>query len=89
MKFEKFDLNRALAGEPVILRTRQKAFVRYQETNMSVSKPLMGYTATGDALAWTLGGMNNPAPNFGHYDIVGMWDCSLDDPSYTYIPNPM
>ena len=47
MKYEKFDVERALAGEPVILRCGVKAYVRHREEEFKLRYPLMGVVLDG------------------------------------------
>lgn len=70
-EYEPFDLGRALAGEPVVLRDGQKAYVRYYETELYSGYPLLGMVLDGGSFmtaAWTLSGGSNSAM----LDIVGM-----------------
>lgn len=72
MEYEPFDLGRALAGEPVILRDGSKAYVRYYETELYSGYPLLGMVLDGEAImtaAWTLSGGSSSAS----LDIVGMY----------------
>lgn len=67
-----FDLQEALAGQPVVLRNGEKAFVRHHETEVKLLRPLIGFMCSGDTEAWSLqGGYLNDFTS--EYDIVGMW----------------
>ena len=70
----KFDLEKALAGAPVVLRDGSKAYVRHCEDNLDVPEPLVGFDVeSGKLLSWTKKGryFNNDAE--AYCDIVGMW----------------
>ena len=71
----KFDLEKALAGQPVVLRDGTKAFVRYHETELDTVYPLQGYLEGADKYAtatWKADG--HCYSNLGtESDIVGMW----------------
>lgn len=86
-KPEPFDLKRALAGEPVLIRDGSKGYVfanlndiAFKE-NMSCSDylPLRGmivYENNGKKLSsetWTLNGRTSSNGEEGYYDIIGMW----------------
>ena len=73
----KFDLEKALAGQPVVLRNGTKAFVRHHETELDTFYPLFGYlegTDRYDAVTWAADGHSYSTGTGGHADdIVGMW----------------
>lgn len=86
-KPEPFDLKRALAGEPVLIRDGSKGYVfanlndiAFKE-NMSCSDylPLRGvivYENNGKKLSsetWTLNGRASSNGEEDYYDIIGMW----------------
>src|SRR5690625_107541 len=77
-QYEPFDLERALAGEPVILRGGQKAYVRHYEKTLILrrdGRPLLGYRLY-DGLAveasWGSDGLWLSGREFPK-DIVGMY----------------
>ena len=85
---KEFDLKAALNGEPVMLRNRSKAFVKYNLLN-EVEKlevrdtvhPLIGYRFDGiyiSTTSWDLKGKSVHWATLG-YDIIGMWE----DPELT------
>lgn len=73
----KFDLQKALKGEPVVLRDGTKAFVRYRETQVKTNYPLIGYVADGktegNIMSWTEDGRVFWDREGMWGDIVGMW----------------
>lgn len=74
MKYEKFDVERALSGEPVILRNGSKAYVRYREEEVGVGLPLVGVELGRERWeTWTLSGSVYSKGHTYNYDIVGMW----------------
>ena len=72
-----FELQKALAGQPVVLRNGAKAYVRHHETELSPSYPLQGnmkYRFNHHPVVWTKAGRNYSEPAaVSDYDIVGMW----------------
>lgn len=74
-----FDLEKALAGEAVILRCKQKAFVKYTLPNNQTSYTLHGYRLDAEnwsaaTVSWTEQG-HYERPEYEHqYDIIGMWE---------------
>lgn len=71
-----FDLKKALDGEPVVLRNRQKAYVRYRETEHAAGCFLVGHEmkgGRGDTLTWTECGHLYTDKEESGYDIMGMW----------------
>ncbi|MDO9795717.1 hypothetical protein Q7526_00505 [Glaesserella parasuis] len=66
-KPEPFDLERALAGEPVMLRNGSKAIILKQ-----VGDTLIGYFDECSPLAWKLNGYVSSYVDPDH-EIVGMW----------------
>lgn len=75
MKYEKFDVERALAGEPVILRDGTKAYVRYKEEDNNLKYPLMGvvWGNPSNGESWTLCGTYYSIGYDYDYDIIGMY----------------
>lgn len=74
MEYEKFDVERALAGEAVILRNGSKAYVRYKEEEFEMGLPLIGVDLGRER--WTTWRFNGSLYANGRdydYDIVGMW----------------
>lgn len=77
IKSMEFDLQEALAGQPVVLRNGAKAFVRHFETDVETDFPLLGcmrvkfsYRTVG----WTREGRNFSSSTLeSDFDIVGMW----------------
>lgn len=72
-----FDLEKALAGEPVVLRDGTKAYIRHHETQVKTSYPLIGYVADGKAegniMSWTEDGRVFWDREGSVGDIDGMW----------------
>lgn len=72
MKYKKFDVKTALAGEPVILRDGTKAYVKYQESELVVRCPIIGFDEDGFSHAWdNLGKVIRGTRHSD--DIVGMY----------------
>src|SRR5690625_3932882 len=77
-QYEKFNLERALAGEPVILRDGRKAYVRHYEKTLTLrqdGRPLLGYKLyDGRAVeaSWGPDGLWLRGREFPK-DIVGMY----------------
>lgn len=69
----KFDIKKALAGEPVVLRNGEKAYVRHMEQDVKTVHPLSGYTYKGAALNWNESGLYYGPTSDSVADIVGMW----------------
>lgn len=75
---EKFDLERALAGEPVKLKNGRKAYILGKVKDPNVKYCLIGYIAGSGANttpeSWDLTG--GAGINFAYRDIciVGMWE---------------
>lgn len=70
-----FDLEKALKGEPVVLRNGTKAYIRHYETELDTSDPLVGYVVRrgmADQFQWMEGG-HYWSDGESEYDIVGMW----------------
>lgn len=70
-----FDLNRALNGEPVLLRNGAKAFVKFQ-LNKPDDDVLVGYVTDGkvdNLCRWWLDGVSVLGDGNEPCDIVGMW----------------
>lgn len=77
-----FDLNRALNGEPVLLRNGKKAFVKFQ-LNKPDDDVLVGYITDGKVdyiCEWWLDGTEYLTVNKNR-DIVGMWQ----EPNITHL----
>lgn len=78
-EYEPFDLEQALAGEPVVLRDGSKAFVRHLEEDLTVDAhhQLTGYHLTkraGNKLTtWCLDGSYARQKEPCSRDIVGMY----------------
>ena len=73
----KFDLEKALAGEPVVLRNGLKAYVRHHETQVKTKLPLIGYVdhggTVGEVVSWTVDGRYYWSHEDSVYNIEGMW----------------
>lgn len=72
-----FGLQSALAGEPVMLRNGQKAFVRHHETEQPVGDGcrLLGYTDGDINISWCVNGsyLLESEDSEDSADIIGMW----------------
>ena len=70
-------LDEALAGAPVVLRNGNKAFVRYFESGLSVSKPIVGVFINIEGSysfhAWCLSGQYHLETQ-SSFDIVGLFN---------------
>lgn len=80
----KFDLEKALAGEPVVLRNGFKAYVRHRETELVSTPLLMGFYLIGDSFGvgkWAECGANYWSIGETDYEIVGMW---IEPPKFEY-----
>ena len=78
MNYEKFDIERALAGEPVILRNGLKAYIRHKEEEFKVSYSLSGivpceFLVSGSWETWTVDGSLFADGADSDYDIIGMY----------------
>lgn len=78
----KFDLQKALRGEPVVLRNGLKAYIRHRETELETA-PLLGFFMRDGSLgigAWEECGANYWSRRTGEsdYDIIGMWTEPLE-----------
>lgn len=75
MKYEKFDIGRALAGEPVITRSGAKAYIRYKEEDIKLKYPLMGVVLgePSNGEFWTLCGTYYSNGYDSDQDIIGMY----------------
>ncbi|MEB3500009.1 pyruvate kinase [Pasteurella multocida] len=78
---KEFNLERALAGEPVVLRNGHKAFIVKHIPEEYIKKEeceLIGYLVEGlkfqSCATWTKDGKYNPCFSSHIYDIVGMWE---------------
>lgn len=75
----KFELEKALAGQPVKLRNGTKAYVRHHETELDTPYPLFGYregAGKWDTDTWTASGkfcLGSDPEHGSDHDIVGMW----------------
>ncbi|WP_052119481.1 hypothetical protein [Gallibacterium genomosp. 1] len=73
-----FNLEKALAGEPVILRSGDKAFIKYKIPEEYHSLyPLQGFSIDKDGavyvLSWGTDGINDYTGETD-VDIIGMWE---------------
>lgn len=72
-----FDLQKALRGEPVVLRDGRKAYIRHHETQVKTNYPLIGYVADGKTegyvMSWTEDGRCFWDQEESVSNIVGMW----------------
>lgn len=75
MNIKPFDLQAALNGEPAMLRDGSKAFIRWHETELNVEEQykLVGYTSTGEMLAWREDGRFAGRAVETYKDIIGMY----------------
>ncbi|HDZ6727040.1 TPA: pyruvate kinase, partial [Mannheimia haemolytica] len=78
-----FDLNKALAGEPVKLRNNDKAFVKYLISDDYIrdnkDHQVQGYTVDEEnvflsEVSWAVSGSHFNDGTIAQYDIVGMWE---------------
>ncbi|MHB9991730.1 pyruvate kinase [Pasteurella multocida] len=75
-----FDLEKALAGEPVVLRNGSKAFIAKSIPTEHVKKEgeLIGYLVEDSKFhscaTWTKDGKYNPYFSSHIYDIIGMYE---------------
>lgn len=69
------DLEKALKGEPVVLRNGTKAYIRHRESEVQTSYPLIGYVVSGKTagVGWTECGHFYEDKWESEYDITGMW----------------
>lgn len=70
-----FDLDKALAGEPVVLRNGLKAYVKHNLEDYHFDFPLRGYLISdGYAFerSWTIDGLSFLVGS--EYDVIGMWE---------------
>ena len=79
-KPEPFDLERALAGEPVKLRNGKKAYMKYiMPPEYKGSYPIRGYIIDPSSAneiesnSWTLDGMGCVPTGVYSLDIISMW----------------
>ncbi|MDO9828095.1 hypothetical protein Q7494_11305 [Glaesserella parasuis] len=79
-KPEPFDLNKALNGEPVMLRNGLKAYVKYvMPPEYKGSYPLSGYILNNkssdfaDRVSWSLEGNFSKYAEHPTHDIISMW----------------
>ena len=77
---EPFDIDRALAGEPVKLRDGKKAYMKYiMPPEYKGSYPLRGYIIDPSSASeiesslWTLDGISSVLIGLHHSDIISMW----------------
>ncbi|MFC1096177.1 pyruvate kinase [Pasteurella multocida] len=78
---KEFDLKKALAGEPVVLRNGSKAFIVKHIPEDHIKKEeceLIGYLVEGSkfhsCVTWTKDGKYNPCFSSHIYDIIGMYE---------------
>ncbi|MXN88541.1 hypothetical protein [Pasteurella canis] len=67
-----FDLEKALAGEPVVLKDGSKAFIKFRHFDV-----IFGLKECGDELInkkWDINGTARPSDDCDY--IVGMWEGS-------------
>lgn len=93
-----FNLEEALAGEPVILKNGKKAYIGLNLYNLGVLEsttvyPLQGVIIEKDGSdfndeSWTLDGKRDVSKNFDSLDIIGMWEepIKLEDLPKPFIP---
>lgn len=82
-KPEPFDLEKALAGEPVLLRDGSKAYIFHCINDEFTKKHNIGYQLLGvivDSLegkqltrSWAKSGIFNEVNPYPDFDIIGMW----------------
>lgn len=82
-KPEPFDLEKALNGEPVMLRNGSKAIILEQ-----VGDTLIGYFDECSPLAWKLNGYVSLYVNPDH-EIVGMWKEPVSKTVTVTLPRPL
>lgn len=75
---KEFNLEKALTGEPVVLRNGSKAFVKFViEKPMYIDSKLVGYfideQGRGGEVAWIEDGRQDRHED-SDFDIVGMWE---------------
>ncbi|HDR1908477.1 TPA: pyruvate kinase [Pasteurella multocida] len=78
---KKFDLEKSLTGEPVVLRNGSKAFIVKHIPEDHIKKEeceLIGYLVEGSKFhscaTWTKDGKYNPCFSSHIYDIIGMYE---------------
>lgn len=74
-----FNLEEALAGEPVVLRNGMKAFIKFKLPKTSSNIPYIGYYINNNSncveIAWDAYGMCEPVTNRETLlDVIGMWE---------------
>lgn len=97
-KSEPFDLERALAGEPVLLQSGRKAYVKYKvdvDDSSPVNKYLVlqGYLEKengtfGAVLNWDINGEYNSAYS-SDTSIIGMWKEPTPESANAELPKPI
>ncbi|MFK3559240.1 pyruvate kinase [Pasteurella multocida] len=75
---KEFDLEKALAGEPVVLRNGNKAFVKFVlENPLYEDNQVVGFhiddEGNEEGINWRKDGIHIPNVN-SMYDIIGMWE---------------
>ncbi|MGC6247213.1 pyruvate kinase [Bisgaard Taxon 45] len=75
---KEFDLEKALAGEPVVLRNGNKAFVKFVlENPLYEDNQVVGFhiddEGNEECINWRKDGIHIPNVN-SMYDIIGMWE---------------
>lgn len=77
MRTKPFDLEKAIAGQPVLLRNGDKAFVRHYEKELEVDYELQGYVIRSSSnltTTWTKEGyIYSGSVEASNQDIIGMW----------------
>lgn len=91
-KPEPFDLERALAGEPILLKNGYKAFVLsdIREIFPNEDIPLIGVDHRSIMRRWKLNGENCISNEAENLDIIGMWkEPEPIQPSADDLPKPI
>ena len=84
MQTKPFDLEKAIAGQPVLLRNGDKAFVRHYEKELEVSHELHGFVISDSnyPTTWTKEGhFFSEIAKTSYQDIIGMW---VDPPVFEH-----
>lgn len=81
-KPEPFDLERALAGEPVLLRNQSKGHILKQ-----IDDTFIGYFDHSSPISWGLDGSRSQVAD-SSFDIIGMWK-EPAKPSADDLPKPI
>lgn len=90
-KPEPFNLERALAGEPVKLKNGEMGFILHNiESLMYSNYPLIGVDSNGEPLHWDKNGICGSGAIGGELNIIGMWKESKQiEPSVDGLPKPI